>query len=82
MRINAKCAGKLLALPILICAAAFVAPTVFAQEARDDFHPAPPSIGADVPLTYFGPAPSEVRKELIGPYKNLKAGKVDQDRGR
>ena len=47
----------------------------------DDVAPAPPSIGADVPLTYFGPAPSEVQKELIGPHKLLKAGKVDVDAG-
>ena len=40
---------------------------------------APPSaaVGAKVPLTYFGPSPSEVKKELIGPYKLLKAGEVD-----
>lgn len=44
-----------------------------------DVAPAPASIGADVPLTYFGPAPSEVKKELIGPYKLLKAGKIDLD---
>ncbi|MGH9986449.1 MAG: hypothetical protein ACRD8W_21100 [Nitrososphaeraceae archaeon] len=36
---------------------------VLAQEEEQqdsDVAPAPPSIGADVPLTYFGPAPSEV----------------------
>ena len=43
----------------------------------DDVAPAPPSIGADIPLTYFGPAPSDVQKELIGPHHLLKAGKVD-----
>jgi len=43
--------------------------------------PAPASIGADVPVTYFGPAPSSVQKELIGPYQLLKAGKVDTDAG-
>ena len=45
----------------------------------DDVAPAPPSIGADVPLTYFGPAPSDVMKELIGPYQLLKSGKIDQE---
>jgi hypothetical protein len=39
-------------------------PTV-AQD--DDIAPAPASIGADIPLTYFGPAPSTVQKELVGP---------------
>jgi hypothetical protein len=45
----------------------------------DDVAPAPPSIGADIPVTYFGPAPSSVQKELIGPYQLLKAGTVDTE---
>lgn len=45
--------------------------------AQDDVQPAPPSIGADVPVTYFGPPPSSVQKELIGPYQLLKSGTVD-----
>jgi len=44
----------------------------------DEVRPAPPEIGAKIPGTYFGPAPSEVQKELIGPYKLLKAGQVDE----
>src|SRR6516162_8275060 len=47
----------------------------------DDFEPAPPSIGADVPVTYFGPQPSAVKRELIGEYQNLKSGKIDKDKG-
>ncbi len=47
----------------------------------DDVAPAPPSIGADVPLTYFGPAPSEVQRELIGPYELLRAGEIDAEAG-
>src|SRR4051812_43485566 len=64
---------------------------VYAQEATptagagmgevDDGAPAPPSIGADIPLTYFGPAPSQVQKELIGPYQLLKSGTIDTDAG-
>jgi hypothetical protein len=46
-----------------------------------DVAPAPPSIGASVPLTYFGPAPSMVQRELIGPYQLLKAGQVDLNAG-
>jgi hypothetical protein len=45
----------------------------------DDVQPAPPSIGADIPLTYFGPAPSTVQKELIGPYQLVTAGTIDND---
>jgi hypothetical protein len=46
-----------------------------------EIQPAPASIGADVPATYFGTAPSTVQKELIGPYQLLKAGTVDQAAG-
>ena len=53
---------------------------IFADD-DDDVAPAPPSIGADIPLTYFGPAPSDVQKELIGPFQLLKSGKVDLDAG-
>ena len=49
--------------------------------ANDDVTPAPPSIGADIPLTYFGPAPSDVQKELIGPYQLLKSGTINLDEG-
>jgi hypothetical protein len=51
----------------------------FAQE--DEVATAPPSIGADIPLTYFGPAPSDVQRELIGPYQLLKSGMVDKTAG-
>lgn len=47
----------------------------------EDVQPAPPSIGADVPVTYFGPQPSSVKRELIGEYQNLKSGKVDKEKG-
>ena len=39
--------------------------------------PPPPSIGADVPLTYFGPSPSQVQKELVGPLQLLRSGELD-----
>lgn len=52
-----------------------------AQEADDDVAPAPPSIGADVPLTYFGPAPSSVDKRLVGPVQLLRSGELDLDAG-
>ncbi|KAI0558633.1 hypothetical protein FGB62_198g08 [Gracilaria domingensis] len=47
----------------------------------DDVEPAPPSIGADVPLTYFGPAPSQVDPRLVGPVQLLKSGVIDFDEG-
>lgn len=71
-------------LGTLMMAAFIFSPTIrtLAQNASDnDFQPAPPSIGADVPVTYFGPAPSSVQKELVGPVQLLNAGTVDQDAG-
>lgn len=62
----------------------FLSPTEpsFAQGPDDsDIAPAPASIGADIPLTYFGPAPSNVQRELIGPFQLLKSGTVDADAG-
>ena len=47
----------------------------------DSIAPAPPSIGADVPLTYFGPAPSTVQRELVGPYQLLRSGMIDLNAG-
>ena len=42
--------------------------------------PLPPdsNIGTGIPLTYQGPPPSEVNKNLVGPVKLLRAGTVDQ----
>jgi hypothetical protein len=34
-------------------------------------------VGADVPVTYFGPTPSQVQKELVGPVQLLRSGEVD-----
>src|SRR5215204_5927078 len=57
---------------------ASVSVTTLAQEEQDsDVAPAPPSIGADIPLTYFGPAPSEVNPSFIGPHQLLRSGSVD-----
>ena len=47
------------------------------QQHDTDTAPAPPSIGADVPLRYFGPAPSEVNPSFIGPLQLLRSGPVD-----
>ncbi len=71
-------------LTLLLLSSLFLLGLAFAQEEGgndDDVAPAPASIGADIPLTYFGPAPSQVQRELIGPYHLLKAGQVDQEAG-
>jgi hypothetical protein len=43
--------------------------------------PAAPSVGADIPLTYFGPPPSTFQKELIGPLQLLRSGPLDRQAG-
>ena len=50
---------------------------MFASLAEAQIAPPSPAVGAKVPGTYFGPVPSDVKKELVGPYKLLKAGDVD-----
>lgn len=64
---------------IIVLSLLVVGTAAFAQDS--DVAPAPPSIGAAVPLTYFGPAPSQVQKELIGPLQLLRSGEVDQTAG-
>src|SRR5262245_14707558 len=44
-------------------------------------NPASPSIGTDIPETYFGPPPVTVQKELVGPLQLLTAGKLDARAG-
>jgi hypothetical protein len=47
----------------------------------EEIEPAPASIGADVPITYFGPPPSTVEPELNGPLQLLKSGELDLEEG-
>ncbi len=58
----------------------------FAQQSDDNTKPAPPSVGADVPLTYFGPLPSEALLDpranaLVGPKQLLRSGTVNNEDG-
>jgi hypothetical protein len=43
--------------------------------------PAPPSVGATVDLSYFGPPPSSTNQSLVGPVQLLKTGPVDATKG-
>jgi hypothetical protein len=70
---------RLAALPIAFALAIGASAGALAQ--TDEVAPAPASIGADVPLTYFGPAPSSVQKELVGPLQLLNSGSLDQEAG-
>jgi hypothetical protein len=67
-----------------LAAGAFVAVAVSALAQNletTEVQPAPAAIGADVPATYFGPQPSQVQRELVGEYQNLKSGKIDLEKG-
>ena len=44
--------------------------------------PAAASIGTRVPLSYFGPPPSETNPSLVGPEQELKSGQLDAINGR
>src|ERR1700692_1114524 len=43
--------------------------------------PAPPSVGANVGLSYFGPPPSDTNKSLVGPVQLLNTGPIDTTNG-
>jgi hypothetical protein len=43
--------------------------------------PAPPSVGATVNLSYFGPSPSTVNQSLVGPVQLLTSGHVNAANG-
>ena len=43
--------------------------------------PAPPSVGATVDLSYFGPPPSTVNRSLVGPVQLLNSGPLDATKG-
>lgn len=66
---------------LLLSTGAFAQKTPGVAVESDSNAPAPPSIGADVPLTYFGPAPSTVQRELVGPNHLLRSGTIDLDAG-
>ena len=43
--------------------------------------PAPASVGAAVPLSYFGPPPSTTNPSLVGPIQTLNTGPIDTAKG-
>ena len=46
-----------------------------------DVFPAPPTVGATVDLSYFGPSPSTVDRSLVGPVQLLNTGPIDSVAG-
>lgn len=72
---------NLLPLALALSALSGYAQSISTTTPITEIQPSPASIGADVPVTYFGPPPSAVQKELIGPYQLMKSGTVDQEAG-
>ncbi len=60
-----------------LSAAAMLTAQTTGNSAGCSFGSANAATGADVPATYFGPSPSTVQKELVGPLQLLTAGKLD-----
>jgi len=57
---------------------AAVTPTALAQQ---EGQPPPAATGTDLPTSYFGPPPSEIDRQLVGPVQLLRSGKLDRKRG-
>ncbi len=64
--------GSLATLLVLACSIVLAAPAF-----ADDVTPPPPSVGTNVPASYFGPFPSQVDKRLVGPVQLLRSGTLD-----
>ena len=64
---------------LMVVALSFAAMPIWGQSPGPGciIDPASPAIGADVPETYFGVAPSSVQKEFVGPLQLLTAGVLD-----
>jgi len=59
-----------LALAVVMAVAA---PAAFA----DDVTPPRPSVGTNVPASYFGPFPSQIDRKLVGPVQLLRSGPLN-----
>ncbi|MDQ3672168.1 MAG: LysR substrate-binding domain-containing protein [Actinomycetota bacterium] len=60
---------------VVLALASMVAlvPSAIAQE----IEPPPPSVGTNVPASYFGPFPSQIDRKLVGPVQLLRSGTLD-----
>jgi hypothetical protein len=83
-RLSLKQPRLITRIGLMMAALAIIGTTVSATALAndpDEIAPAPASIGADVPLSYFGPAGTKVQKEFVGPLQLLNSGTVDQAKG-
>ncbi len=74
-------AGRWILWPLSLLAVTLAVSVQAFAGGGGDAQPSPPSIGADVPVTYFGPMPSSVKKELVGPVQLLRSGTLDEKAG-
>ena len=56
----------------LACPVALAAPAL-----GQEIVPPPPSVGTNVPASYFGPFPSQIDRKLVGPVQLLRSGPLD-----
>jgi len=57
------------------CPVALAAPAL-----GQEIVPPPPSVGTNVPASYFGPFPSQIDRKLVGPVQLLRSGPLDVQR--
>ncbi|MCP9487249.1 MAG: hypothetical protein MSC30_15475 [Gaiellaceae bacterium MAG52_C11] len=50
---------------------------VAASALGQEITPPPPSVGTNVPASYFGPFPSQIDRKLVGPVQLLRSGTLD-----
>src|ERR1700681_2953379 len=94
LAMHARAKRPVAAAPISLegAATAALAPTTFNSDQGPgpgpigpgpgcNLFPAPASIGTSVPLSYFGPPPSDTNRSLVGPVQLLDTGVVDVAHG-
>ena len=64
---------RLVVLLLALAGVVVLAVPAFAQEIT----PPPPSVGTNVPASYFGPFPSQVDRKLVGPVQLLRSGTLN-----
>jgi len=63
--------------PIVLCIALASMVALAAPALADDVTPPSPSVGTNVPASYFGPFPSQIDRKLVGPVQLLRSGTLD-----
>ncbi len=64
---------RLVVLLLTLTGSLAIAASALGQEIT----PPPPSVGTNVPATYFGPFPSQIDRKLVGPVQLLRSGTLN-----